>query len=698
MINKLVLILIIPFLTAGLSYYVGKKSEKIRDLLNVIFTSLVFILIIMLYPEVSEGTIEYSIHNIMGTGLHLKVDMLRYAMLFISGLAWFLATMFSTQYITRYRHRNRYYMFFMLTYAFTLGVFMSDNILNLFTFFEGMSLASYALVIHDEDQFSHDAGISYLSMGLAGGLILLMGIFLAFDYTNTLEIGGISKGMENVSLTKQYILGTLFIIGFGIKASMFPLHTWLPQTYAAAPVPATAILSAVLLKTGLFGVIITILEILNGNVVMSYVVFGIGLINILLGGFFALMQRNIKRIIAYSSMSQTGFILLGIGLVGILGNHGGIALLGTIMYMINHAFFKLLLFFGAGAIYMILKEMSLNVIWGFGRHKNKLKIFFLIGVFGITGVPGFNGYTSKTLIHEAIIEAQHLTHSNFFSIAEMIFYIGGAMTVAYMLKLFVAIFVDENKNYYGQYKNQLKKRAQLPMMILSLIIILIGIFPNSIVKALGRSGEILTYRIPTEINFFTYEALISSIIILLFGGFIYLFAVRRALIVKKDNKLIFLNPSYNWFGLEKDLYYPLFMSVFKGISLFFKFIDVLLLNIVNVLIKISTFIGNIDKVILPKLEWDKMIVVIDFKKMDTDINGRIIKKSALAKEKYTSEKENIKNRLVEGKEKINENKEIKNQRLKDIVENYNIKLSSITFSVFLIGFVIVMSYLFIFII
>ncbi|MEA3422234.1 MAG: proton-conducting transporter membrane subunit, partial [Bacillota bacterium] len=391
-------------------------------------------------------------------------------------------------------------------------------------------------------------------------------------------------------------------------------------------------------------------------------------------------------------------ILLGIGLVGILGNHGGIALLGTIMYMINHAFFKLLLFFGAGAIYMILKEMSLNVIWGFGRHKNKLKIFFLIGVFGITGVPGFNGYTSKTLIHEAIIEAQHLTHSNFFSIAEMIFYIGGAMTVAYMLKLFVAIFVDENKNYYGQYKNQLKKRAQLPMMILSLIIILIGIFPNSIVKALGRSGEILTYRIPTEINFFTYEALISSIIILLFGGFIYLFAVRRALIVKKDNKLIFLNPSYNWFGLEKDLYYPLFMSVFKGISLFFKFIDVLLLNIVNVLIKISTFIGNIDKVILPKLEWDKMIVVIDFKKMDTDINGRIIKKSALAKEKYTSEKENIKNRLVEGKEKINENKEIKNQRLKDIVENYNIKLSSITFSVFLIGFVIVMSYLFIFII
>lgn len=316
MLNLPIMILVIPFVTSALSYILGNYGKQVRDTFNVAATSIVFLLVILMYPEIhNQGVIEYSIPDLMGTGLHLKIDIFRYAMLFITSMAWFLATMFSTQYIVKYKNRNRYYMFFMMTFGFTLGIFMSDNILNLFTFFEGMSLASYALVIHDEDEYSHDAGTSYLAMGLAGGLIILLGIFFAFEYTTTLEISGIAAGMAEVSMQKQYLVGALFIIGFGIKASMFPLHTWLPATYTSAPAPATAILSAILLKTGLFGLIITVVEILGGNHQVSYIIIVIGMINILFGGVLAMMQRNIKRIIAYSSMSQTGFMLIGIGLV-----------------------------------------------------------------------------------------------------------------------------------------------------------------------------------------------------------------------------------------------------------------------------------------------------------------------------------------------------------------------------------------------
>lgn len=700
MFNLLVLILVIPFITAGLSFFVGKESEKIRDVINVLATSLTFLLIIMLYPSVSNGVVEYSISDIMGTGLHLKVDMLRYAMLFISGLAWFLATMFSTQYIKRRRHRNRYYFFFMLTYAFTLGIFMSDNIINLFTFFEGMSLTSYALVIHDEDEYSHDAGISYLSMALAGGLILLMGIFLAYDYTKTLEIAGIAEGMKNVSMGKQYMLGALFIIGFGIKASMFPLHTWLPQTYTAAPAPATAILSAILLKTGLFGVIITTHVILNGNERISYIILIIGLINILLGGILAVMQRNIKRIIAYSSMSQTGFMLVGIGLVGILGDHGGLAILGTLLYMINHAVFKLLLFFAAGIIYMILHEMSLNKIWGFGKNKKRLKTLFLIGVFGIIGMPGFNGFTSKTLIHEAIIEAQHLTHLYFFDVVELIFYLGGALTVAYMMKLFIAIFVEKNSDFHGQYKERFRKRAQFPLAILAAIVIFIGLFPNYIVGILSSNGMILSLHVPESIRFFTFDTILSSAITLIFGAMIYFLIVRSTLISRKDDRMVYSNPSYNWFALEKNIYQPLFINTYKALSIIFKFLDVWLINTVSVIVKFGEFIGNIDKSILPKLEWDRLLLELDSKRSEVDVKQKVRDKSDLFKEKYIDGKSTIKTKISNNKElignTIEDHKEVQGQKVKDILETFNIKLTSITFSVFLMGIVIVLSYIFIF--
>ncbi|MBN2260034.1 MAG: hypothetical protein JW702_05800 [Clostridiales bacterium] len=677
--NQLTIILSIPFISAGMSYLLGSYNEKIRDAFNVIVTAIVFLLIISLYPKVSATTMEYSISDIMGTGLHLKMDSFRYALVFISGLGWFLGTMFSTQYITRYKNRNRYYLFFMLTYGFTLGVFMADNLLNLFTFFEGMSLTSYALVIHDEDNYSHDAGISYLSMSLAGGLILLMGIFLVFDYTKTLEIGEIGKTIQLLTQVKQYIIAGLFIIGFGIKASMFPLHTWLPKAYASAPAPATAILSAILLKTGLFGVIITLVEILNANLAVSYVVFIIGLINIMLGGIMAIMQRNIKRIIAYSSMSQTGFMLLGIGMIGILGDDGGFALIATLLYMVNHAVFKLLLFMAAGIIYMYFKEMSLNKIWGFGKHKILLKGLFLVGILGIIGFPGFNGFTSKTLIHEAILEAQHLTHYFIFEIAELIFYLGGALTVAYMLKLFIAVFVKENKEFQGQYKLKFRKRALLPLFILASIIIFIGLFPVYFIGLLSGTGQMFNYTLPLEWSFFTRESLMSSFLTMSFGIMIYTLIVQNHLVIKMENQMIYVNPSYKWFSLEDNLYKPIIKSVFKTLSDIFKYLDGWLLSTARLAIKAGSAIGSFDVKVLPKLEWDRYTIDLEPNKIRENI-----------KEKVTESKETIQNSVSD---KFNG----ESLKMKDIIESYKIKLSGITFSIFLLGIVIVLSYIFIFI-
>lgn len=671
-----------------IGFYIGTKSEKKRDAFNTLITALEFILIIMLFPEIKDGPIEYVMPNIMGTGIHLKVDLLRYSMLFISGLAWFLTTMYSTQYLIRRKSRNRYYLFFMLTYATTLGVFMSENIINLFTFFEGMSLASYILVIHDEDRYSIEAGKSYLFMAIAGGLVMLFGIFLAFDYTKTLDITEMGQILPHVGNVK-YLIAGLIMSGFAVKASVFPLHTWLPKAYPAAPTPATALLSGILLKTGLFGIIIVLVELMHFDSKIAMVIYVLGIINIFLGGILAMMQRNVKRIIAYSSLSQTGFMLMGIGLIGILGEEGGLALTGTVLYMINHALFKLLLFMGTGIIYMILNELSINIIRGFGREKWKLKIIFLIGMCGLIGVPGFNGFTSKTLVHEAILEAYHLTHNPFFKVTEYLFLIGGALTVAYMLKLFIALFVSKNPEFRGQYKEHVSKRALLPMGILAGLIIFVGIFPMTIIDPFLEYSKNMGLHVPKHLHVFTLETIGYSVFSLVVGTLIYLFYIRKNLLIKRNDTEVYINPSLQWIRLEEDILAPVVRFIYKYSSIVFKFIDSWTIITVTRIANLFKYIANMDSTLIVKMEWDRMIVDTSKDSFEHEIEGKLGMYKEEIKEGASEKIASIKNTKDEFIKKDR-------SKVKEVIAFIHNRATSITYSVFLLGFVLVFSLLFIF--
>lgn len=674
----MLIILILPFLASFVGFYLGRRSEKLRDAFNVLFTAVEFLLVIMLFPELKNGSIEYSVPNIMGTGIHLKVDILRYAMLFITALIWLLTTMYSTQYLIRYKNRNRYYLFFMLTYATTMGMFMSANMLNLFTFFEGLSFTSYLLVIHDEDKYSHDAGKSYLSMSIAGGMVMLFGIFIAFDYTGTLELAEMGVKLSVLGAEK-YIIAVLIMFGFLIKASVFPLHTWLPKAHPAAPAPASAILSGILVKTGIFGLIIVVIEIFPFDYSISMALYLLGIVNILLGGGLALMQRNIKRILAYSSMSQLGFMLMGVGLVGILGENGGLALAGTILYMINHASIKVLLFLGAGIIYMVLGELSINFIRGFGREKTVLKSVFLIAILGQSGVPGFSGYVSKTMIHEAILEASHLTHNPLFRVTEVLFIIGGGLTVAYMTKLFYAIFIEKNENFYGQYKSHISKRALIPMSVLALMILLIGVFPNGLVNQLLGYSKSIGMHIPLEMHYFSLTAIGYSLLSILIGIAIYFVVVRKILIVKTPEGTLYINPSQHWVNLDDHVYGPVLSVTYKVMTVLFKMLDNILIHAVEYTTKLIKWISELDSIVVPKLEWQRFAMKPDFER--TIANG-LDEASA----KITSQKTAYVSKAAGEVKKV-----------KFVFSGIFDKTATVTASIFLIGIVLIFSFLFVFI-
>ncbi len=588
-------ILLLPAAGSLVSLMLGKRNEDLRNLVNIIITAALLVLVTLLYKPVSNMALELFIPDIMGTGLYLKLDLLRYVFVWITAFIWFLATVYSTAYLKNYKNRNRYFAISLLTLSTTIGIFLSEHLLNLFTFFEVMSLTSYILVIHDEDEHCLEAGKSYLTMAIAGGMIMLMGLFLLYDYTDTLLISQLPRQIELLGNIK-YLIGVLLIIGFGVKASMFPLHTWLPKAYTAAPTPVTAILSAILAKTGIFGILITVVILMKGSLPISVLVMVSGLLNMFIGGFLAMFQRNIKRILAYSSMSQMGYILMGVGLIGILGQHNSTAVYGTIYHVVNHALFKGLLFLGAGMIFMLIGDLSINSARGLGKHMLLLKILFLTGIFATVGMPGFNGFAGKTLLHEALLEARHLYNTGWLLTAEVIFVISSSFTTAYLLKIFAAVFMEDNEKFNTQFFEVNKipslKRIIAPLIVLCGTIVFIGINPDVFIKMID--GGFISFGVhdPLHIEFFTFHNVKSVMFSIIAGIIIYVLFIKRYLKKKNENGVWYINPSLSWFNLDKHFYLPVFNSILKAGSYVLSVLDQSMINLYNAIAaSFTTFIN-----------------------------------------------------------------------------------------------------------
>lgn len=673
----LIVILLLPIVGSFIGYMFGTRSERRRDIFNIKITGINLLLVTILYKPVSIQPIDISINYIMGTGLHFRLDMFRFIFLWITSLIWFLVTIYSTHYLIRYKNRNRYYFFFMMTLGSTIGLFISENLLNLFTFFEIMSLTSYALIIHDEDDYSHDAGDTYIVTAVAGGLTLLMGLFLLYNYTQTLDISKLYVAVKGLGRIK-YVISTLIIIGFGIKAGMVPLHIWLPKAHPAAPAPASAVLSGILLKTGIFGIILTVDIMLREDYYVSIIILSIGLINMLMGGFLAMFQRNIKRILAYSSMSQMGYILVGVGLAGILKEYSSLAIIGTLFHIVNHAIFKVLLFMGAGVIYMALHELSINEIGGYGKNKTVLKIIFLIGVLAITGAPGFNGYASKTLLHEALSVAHSVYHSSLFTAAEIIFTLSSSFTVAYILKIFAAVFIDDSDHDYSQVQGRISKITILPLVILCGLVMYIGIKPQVVFDILGGTLKTFGDIDIVKVQFFSMEAIKSSAVSLLLGCSIYLLFVRGVLRKGAGTSWYYVNPTLKWFNLENNLYKPVGLAAFHVGSVMLRFIDGFLVGTASSLGKTLEDLGKIE------VDYAKRVVNI-FKKESVfavDFIKGIRSKGKRADQEKEEKKESV------------EQYENTLYSLKELVCNLTYKMNSVTYSVFIFAVVLVTCLLF----
>ncbi len=569
--NLLLYIVLLP-LAGCLLIAMLNRRENLRNLAAVLISGGVFVLCALLFVRTLQAPVSVEWPLFIGVGLQLRADIFGALFALFASLIWFLATLYSWTYMSHEHRRTRFYVFLIMTLGGCIGVFLTGDLFSLFLFFEMMSLSSYVLVIHSETEEAMSAGRNYLYLSVFGGLSLLVGILLLYFTTGSIAIasqGELLAGTGSV----RYLILLFLIIGFGIKAGMVPLHIWLPKAHPVAPSPASALLSGIMIKTGAYG-IIRVVNLINAPAqaesaltypdpalapwhsteVMGFIIIWLAIATMLSAALMALFQTNIKRILAYSSISQMGYILMGVGCAAYLGYDGAMGYAGFTYHILNHAFFKAGLFMMAGAIYVRSHELELSRLGGLARKAPVTAIAFLIAAAGISGFPGLNGYISKTLLHHAIVEAYQHNHLFSLQLAEYLFTITGALTVCYIFKLFTGIFTGPRPAHL----DNMPREPFLERVVFATIaaaVILLGLFPQTVLERVlvPASGAFVydSYGVNYLLkqNFLSIADLLGVLIPIALGlGLLYLMK-RKELFTKI--KFPF------WFSVDRYIYAPI---------------------------------------------------------------------------------------------------------------------------------------------
>ena len=579
---RIAFLVFLPLLCGPAAYFLGRRNERWRDGLALACAACCFALSASLTLSAAQGNAEtFAVPHILISGLSFTATGFRALYSLITSLMWLFTALFSLEYFQHEKEGlNAYWMFTLMTLGATQGVMLSADFLTTFAFFEILSLTSFTWVMREQSKEAIRAGYAYLFIAVFGGLVLLMGLFLLYDACGTLEYAALREAARGANPTRILIAAICILFGFGAKAGMFPLHVWLPMAHPVAPSPASALLSGVLTKVGVYGVLMTTMELMRGNQTFGLLLLSLALITMFLGALLALFSVNLKRTLACSSMSQIGFILTGLASVtlcniqtgaGTLSDAGAaLALSGAILHMVNHSLFKLLLFMAAGVVLMNLHALTLDDIRGWGRNKTVLKIAFAVGGLGISGVPLLNGYLSKSMLHEGIA---HLIESaaesafwrgptlSYLHAAEWIFLCSGGLTFAYMTKLFVCIFVERNADAvkqaeYDKHPDCMNALSASVITLSALILIPLG--QPWIASALTKFAAQSLTETASAAHFsaFAWENLKGALISLSIGAAVYLAFVRPVL--RPHGTYVNRWPSA--LDLHRRLYEPLFTN------------------------------------------------------------------------------------------------------------------------------------------
>jgi multicomponent Na+:H+ antiporter subunit D len=336
-------------------------------------------------------------------GINLVIDGLSMLLLLTISVISFLVVIFSINYMTQYTSKNLYYTLLMLMIAGMNGVVLSGDMFNMYVFLEIAAIASYALVAFGCEHEGLEASFKYIILGGLASSLILFGIALMYNVSGTLNMADLASIIASNGINKvMFLAAALFLMGFGLKGAMVPFHAWLPDAHPSAPAPISAMLSGLLIKAlGIYALVRIFYNVLGITREFSIIMMTLGALSMVVGVLLAVGQWDLKRLLAYHSISQMGYVMLGIGIGTPLGIVGGL------FHLVNHATFKSLLFLCSGSIEYRTGTRQLKEMGGLYKKMPLTSASCSIASLSISGVPPFNGFWSKLIIIMAAAQAGH---------------------------------------------------------------------------------------------------------------------------------------------------------------------------------------------------------------------------------------------------------------------------------------------------
>ena len=494
------LFVVVPLAGAFIIMIAGRF---IRDF-NKYFASLVllFLVIISLYAMSNTG-LNTSVYKVGGwepvgrfpIGIYMVMDGFSVILLCIVNLIGFLSVFYSISYISRYTSENYFYALFCLMVAGMNGVVLSGDLFNIFVFLEISAISSYALVAFGVEKNELEATFKYQVLGGLASFLILFGIAFIYWKAKTLNIADIKAAFGTGGDKYYYLFIQILILsGFGLKAAIIPFHAWLPDAHSSAPSPISAMLSGVLIKAvGIYVILRLFFNMFIISEGMAVMITTLGALSMVAGVFLAIGQWDIKRLLAYHSISQMGYVVMSVGIGMIMISRGsnmevaGLAIAGGIFHLINHAAFKGLLFLNAGAIEYTTGTRDLKEMGGLSKSMPVTSATSFVASLSISGIPPFNGFFSKLIIIIAAVMAK------FYLLAALAVVVS-IITLASFLKFQRYAFYNKNPDKVKENIKEVPFPMVFSMVILSIMCLLLSLlaFPGIREAVLAPAINILT--------------------------------------------------------------------------------------------------------------------------------------------------------------------------------------------------------------
>ena len=487
--NLPIISIMTPFILAFVLGLFKEKYIQAKRVLTIIATSISFICVLLLINPIfiENKVIVTWMGNwlpIKGNayGICIEIDALGLFLGLIITGASFLSSIYSLKYMSKDNGLEKYYVLFLLLTSSMIGFVFTGDLFNMYVMLEIMTFAAISLTaFRNYKDKAVEAAFKYIVTGSLGSSLILLGTCLIYSETKTLNLAEISLklNLEQEMSPVLIVAFSLMMVGYAVKAFMVPCHTWPTEAHMAAPSSISMILSGVMSKTGVYAIIRLVFMIfgLATNKPVGYLILIWGLITMVIGVSMALLQHDFKRLLAFHSVSQIGYIITALGMAIIENSEvGAMVLIGGIYHMINHAVFKGLLFLVAGAVLYVTGTTDLDSVSGLGKKMPFTMAMFLFGAAAISGIPPFNGFASKWIIYEAGFNGG-------LGIASIIAIVVSALTLASFIKVGHSIFFGPQKNKYKNIQD-VPVTMKISMGILSILTLILGLIPKIVVENL----------------------------------------------------------------------------------------------------------------------------------------------------------------------------------------------------------------------